>query len=115
MKTINVSVCFSEITPESAERGDFSDHGFVFENESLSFRELVDLIERNGFSREGSTEWLTTGYSVQDYSTATEREETLHFSRSNPERLRKYFDLAMRTVEERQVRRRLKGWRVVTG
>ena len=96
MTTIKVSRCYSEITPESAENGDFSDHGFVYESQDFTFSELVREIRHGGFTFYGGSDWLSTGYSTQDYRTGTEREETLHFSRENPTRLRKWFLLANR-------------------
>ena len=97
-----INICFSEITPESAESGDTSDNGLITENEPLTFRELVDKIWQGGFAREGLTGWLSTGYSVIDYSTLTEREETLHFSRDNPPYMEKYFWQALRYVEAKR-------------
>ncbi len=99
MKTapaILVSRCFSEITSESAENGDTSDTGFVYESEPFTFSELVREISQGGFVRESLTEWLCTGYHTEDYRTGTEREETLHFARENPAHLRKWFELALK-------------------
>lgn len=73
-----VSKTYAEITPESAEHGDFSETGFVFEDEVYTLRELIQLIKSEGFYREGKTNWLTTGFSVSCYKTSTEREENLH-------------------------------------
>lgn len=108
--TILVSRCYSETTPESAESGDFSDHGFVYEREPRTFSELVREIESGGFSQAGATGWLCTGYSCVDYRTGTDREETLHFCRDQPERLRKWFWLAARLVANRRDAR-LAAWR----
>lgn len=102
---ILVSRCYSETTPESAENGDTSDTGHVYESQPFTFSELVQEIRNGGFSREGSTEWLSTGYSCTDYRTGTDREETLHFDRANPERLRKWFELAVSTVERKRAER----------
>ena len=106
MKTppILISQCYSEVTPESAEAGDFSDSGFIRECEPMTFRELVNLLWAGGFYREGETEWLTTGWSTTDYTAATEQEETLHFHRANHSRMRKWFELAIRTVEAKRKR-----------
>lgn len=100
--TLLISRCYSETTPESAEHGDNSDNGFVHEDEPFTFRELVDVISRDGFALDGSSDWASTGYSTSDYRTGTEREETLHFSRQNPDHLRKYFDRAFSCVERKQ-------------
>jgi hypothetical protein len=73
-----VSRTYSETTPESATEGDFSDTGYVHEAEEYTLRELIDLIKRDGFYREGGTRWLTNGWSTECYRTGTEREENLH-------------------------------------
>jgi len=98
MNAILVTRCYEEVTPESAEDGDFSDTGVVYENEPFSFRDLVSEIRKGGFYREGSTEWLTTSHEVTCYRTLTSRAETLHFSRDNPERALKYFNLAVKAA-----------------
>ena len=90
--TILVSRCYSEATPESAEDGDFSDSGFVYEAEEMTVQDLAREIRNSGFRREGCTDWLQTSWEVTDYSTGTEREESLHFHRDNPPRLKKHFD-----------------------
>lgn len=73
-----VSRTYAEITPESAEQGDFSETGFVFNKEIYTLREIISEIKREGFYREGSTSWFTTGFHTTDYATGTEREENLH-------------------------------------
>lgn len=90
--TILVSRCYSEVTPESAEDGDFSDSGFVHEAVEMTPQELAREIRLGAFHREGCTEGLSTGFHTKCYRTGTEREETLHFDRKNPARLRKHFD-----------------------
>ena len=94
--TILVNICFSEVTPESAETGSESDRGFVEQDSEYTFSELVNKIRQGGFVQEGSTDWLSTGYSTTDYTTGTEQEETMHFSRNNPEWKRKYFWFALK-------------------
>lgn len=96
-----ISRTFEEVTPESAEDGEVSDSGFVYEAQEFTFSELVREISRDGFFREGATEWLTTHVWVDDYATGTERREALHFDRANPEHLRKYFELALRFSNRR--------------
>jgi hypothetical protein len=73
-----VSQTYSEVTPESAIDGEFSDTGFVFEDQIYTLRELIGLIKRDGFTRESGSNWLTTGFSTSCYRTGTEREENLH-------------------------------------
>lgn len=81
--------------------------GTRFENEPHTFRELIRLIERGGFS-ESSTypasgdtrEWLTayeTNDGTRDYYENGAREnESLHYSRANPPRNAKYWRLAFK-------------------
>ena len=90
--TIIVSRCYSEVTPESAEDGDHSDTGFVYEAEEMTAQDLAQEIRNGGFHRDGCTEWLSTGYHTICYRTGTDREETLHFHRDNPPRMLKHFE-----------------------
>ena len=98
---ITIHRTYSEITPESAEAGDFSDTGSLG-TQDVTFRELVHLMRRefrnpSCVPSSGDTwEWLSTGYFMEDYRTCTEREEGIHFDRSNPERKVKYWRKAMR-------------------
>ncbi len=101
--TILLNRCYSTVTPESAEHGDFEDTGFVYENTEFTFRELVrELREFTSLSSSPSSgsisDWACTGFEASDYSTGEEREETLHFSRENPERLQKYWSKALRAA-----------------
>lgn len=73
-----VSQTFSDVTPESAKQGDFSDTGFEFQDVEYTLRELIDYIKSNGFYREGGTGWLTQGNHTSDYSTGTETTIDLH-------------------------------------
>ena len=82
-----VSRTFSEITPESAEHGDFSDTGFVYQDEVLTLSELKSEIRRAGFTRERNTggpksspcsTWVETEYYTSCYGTGTSRSEALH-------------------------------------
>ena len=72
------SITYSEITPESASNGDFSETGYHQTPRVYSLRELIDLIKREGFYRESGTDWMTSGYYTSCYQTGTEREESLH-------------------------------------
>ncbi len=81
--TFLVTLTYSEITPESATRGDFSDTGFIFQEQEYSLRELINYIQSESFYREGpkgrfKTGWFTTGFQHICFKTGTEREENLH-------------------------------------
>jgi len=103
---ILISRCYSEVTPESSKQGDISDSGFVYQSQSFSFRELVDEILRSGFTNESGAEWLSTGYQMEDYTTGTEREESLHLDRANPPRAERYWLAAIRYCEAKLKARR---------
>ena len=81
MLTFIVNETYSEITPESAESGDFSETGFEFEDQEYTLSELISYIKSEGYYREGkSTNWFTTGFYVEDYATCTEKERNLHIT-----------------------------------
>ena len=73
-----VSRTYSEWTPESSVDGEFSDTGFVFEDQVYSLRELIYMIKSEGLKRQGDTMWYETGTWTEDYSTGTERQENVH-------------------------------------
>lgn len=97
-----VSRCYSEVTPESAVDGDFSDTGFVYESREFTFRELVEelrdfyTLSDSRFSGVGT--WACSGFETTDYRTGTEREEMLHFSRDNAPHIHKYWPKALRAA-----------------
>lgn len=99
---ILVNSYYSETTPESAEQGENSDNGIIWEDREITFRELVEYLN-NKFTTASDYpvslySWFSTGYYVKDYRTITEREETLHFSRSNPHYKIKYWHKAIKAV-----------------
>ena len=90
---------YSEITPESAEYGDFSDMGFITEREEVSFRELVELMESHTHPscspNDGSIDVsYSNGFYINDYSTGTEREESIHYHEDNNPQVARYWKLA---------------------
>jgi hypothetical protein len=96
---IRINRTYEIVTPESAEDGETADSGFLAENESVSFRELVCLMESHpvpSCSRpDGSPhDWLST-YPSQDYRDCSETTESLHYSRQNSPRAEKYWRKAM--------------------
>ena len=100
---IRINKTCSEVTPESAEHGDTSDSGHVYVNLPYTFSELVQ--ELRNFSETSSypctgaaRDWVSTGYSVEDYLTMTARSESLHFSHDNPTRKAKYWRKALQVA-----------------
>lgn len=96
---ILISRTYSEITPESVENGDFSETGFISEKEEVNFSQLVDLMREHcqpSYSpNDGSPQtWYSSGFYTSDYSTGTEREESIHFHRDNTPNAAKYWKLA---------------------
>ncbi len=99
---IIISRTFDVVMPESAEDGESADSGFLAESESVTFRELVSLMESHPNpscypSRGESYEWLSS-HPETNYRDASETTESLHFSRENPPRRLKYWRKAMRAA-----------------
>lgn len=92
---ILINITYAETTPDSAEIGDFSDQGFVKENQRVTFKELVALMKiyRNACAsgEPGITWWFSCGWFNKDSKTNTEREESIHYSRDNPPNCEKYW------------------------
>jgi hypothetical protein len=72
-----VSCTYAEVTEESAEHGVFSDTGYVFEDQVMSLRELIEYIRDEYYVREGDTSWFTT-MMERDLRTGVERHHNLH-------------------------------------
>ena len=105
---INKTYC--EVTPESAQDGDFSDSGMIEKNIKVSFSELVQLMRE--FSQPSCSPcdgdintWFSSGFYTSDYSTGTEREESIHFSRDNSPNAAKYWKWAYMAEVKRQQKR----------
>lgn len=103
MTTLLISRTYSEVTPESAEDGDFSKTGFVYENTEFTFRELVRELRDCQYLSEShpgdcAHVWASTGFATVNYYTGAEREENIHFSRSNHPRLLKYWRKALKAA-----------------
>ena len=90
-----VSKTFSQVTPESAEFGDFSDSGFVWQDVPYTFRELVELLD----SREWFYEYgvISNGWNIICYQSMTSEEEQLHVQCPTA-RHERYFDKALKLV-----------------
>ncbi|WCD44232.1 hypothetical protein Lumi_093 [Xylophilus phage Lumi] len=103
---LTLSKTFSETTPESAENGDTSATGFVWEDVQHTFRECVELLREHRYAscsplpshQVTDFTWFSSGWNVEDYSTCTERETSIHYSRSNPPRNLKYWRLAAKAA-----------------
>ncbi len=107
---ILISRTYSETTPESAEDGDFSETGFITEKEEVSFRELVDLMSNHNLAscsggNFNTYVWFSCGSFTSDYSTGTEREESIHFHRDNTPNAAKYWKYARIAADKRRAKR----------
>jgi hypothetical protein len=99
---ILISRTFEVVTPESAEDGDVAESGFLVESESVTFRELVSLMESHPNPscyppRGEAYEWLSS-HPETNYRDASETTESLHYCRENPPRRLKYWRKAMRAA-----------------
>ena len=98
------STTYSETTPESAEHGEFSDTGFIEEDIIFDdLRELIEYMQKHGFNVQCSQSlpitsqhaWFSTQWFTNDYSTGTDRQESIHIKTSaeNLNRIAKLIDL----------------------
>jgi hypothetical protein len=97
---ILISRTFETWTADDIDAGDTDNRGFEFINEPVGFRELVDMIGREGFfspscsPATGSTfEWLETEPDI-DYRTGEQTTFALHFSDKNKPAAAKYWRAA---------------------
>ena len=98
---ILISKTYQEITPESAEDGDFSDSGFICESVSYSFRELVEELAKYSYLSSSIADrftWASTGFEIDDYATMTERAESIHLSHENSLSKTKYWIKALKAT-----------------
>lgn len=89
-----VSRTYATETSESAEHGDFAEHGYVYENNELSFRQLIDeLRECTHLSCSGPIvsegAWAHTWACMEAYldpRTGNTTEEAVHIHKINGRR-----------------------------
>ena len=96
---IKISKTYEIVTHESAEHGEAAEHGFIFESEGYTFRELVQLMrDYNNPSCSpasgGVYEWLSSHADI-DYTTGAETIESIHYSAENEPSKAKYWRKAM--------------------
>jgi hypothetical protein len=101
---ILISKTYETVTQDSAEAGEAEDSGFVFEDESMTFRELIGEIHRGGYCYSSSYpcygragDCLTTEADI-DYQTGEQTSYSLHFSHNNNPRLERYWRKALQYV-----------------
>jgi hypothetical protein len=80
-KLFVVSKTYDIVTPESAEHGDYSESGFIFERENMTLRELLnELKELGGFDNLHGTgrQSLYAIDSIKDYYDGSETSYAIH-------------------------------------
>jgi hypothetical protein len=102
---ILLSKTFETYTPESIENGEAEETGFVFQDEPYTFKEMVRLIQYEGFHAASCSpasgspdEWLS-GESEPDYQTGEETIYSLHYSHRNAPRAAKYWAAAFKAAK----------------
>ena len=105
---ILINRTFAEITPESCEDSSFSDSGFIEESQKVTFTELVDLMREHNMtscspdSFDNLHTWYSTDFYTTDYSTGTNREESIHFHKDNTPNAAKYWFLAAKIAANKK-------------
>lgn len=87
---IIVSKTYATTTPESVENGDFEETGFVYQDEILTFHELIKEINSEHYCHLSSypvTEveniWISSEFYISNYKTGEEKQYSLHFTAKN--------------------------------
>jgi S-adenosylmethionine/arginine decarboxylase-like enzyme len=80
---VSVSRYYELVTPESAEDGDASERGVVYEDVEMNIRDTIRELRQGGFSELSDSHinagtWTTAHLGVVDYRTCEERSESLH-------------------------------------
>ena len=91
---------FATYTQESSNDGEASEQGFVFENRSVTFRELVDTLrglEPSQYPITGASWcWFMTAH--EDCRNGESTEYSFHWSRKNKPHALKYWIKAIRAA-----------------
>lgn len=101
---------YAETTPESSEKGDFSDIGYIEQEQQVTFRQLVEFMRDYSHPSQwphdgGIDVSFSTSWYVKDYRTGTNRGDTIHYSRNNTPNCEKYWKLAYKAARLAQERR----------
>lgn len=101
---ILINKTYEIVTEDSVEEGAAGETGFYFEDEPMTFRELIDVMSRGGYYYSSSypcygntSDWITTEAET-DYLTGELTSYSLHFSHNNHPRLAKYWRKALQYV-----------------
>lgn len=77
--SIIINKTYEIITEESAEQGEVEEHGYVYQDVEISFRDLVDMLREFplGSSWPGIPRWASSEQE-QDYVTGEWYSESIH-------------------------------------
>jgi len=84
MRTLDIT--YQQVTPESAEIGDFSETGFKHQNIELdSVQDAIDELISGGVTEASSSHfhpgiWYSTEFNTICYKTGTDESESYHLS-----------------------------------
>jgi hypothetical protein len=93
---ILINRTYAILTEESVQDGDIAESGFLAKNESVTFRELVGLMESHympssmPIQASGYITWFSSEPD-QDFETGDYESTAIHYSRDNPDRKLKYW------------------------
>ena len=96
---ILIDVTFANWTPDDIDEGETFDNGYLFQDEPISFRTLVELMR--GYDSASSYPadddcWLSA-FST-DIKTGIETIHNIHFSPKNKNRYKKYWSMALKVA-----------------
>lgn len=78
---ITISITYDIVTHESAEYGENAESGFIEKNEKYEFRELINLMWRNGYRYPscsmGTPRWMST-YGEENYINGNMKYRSIH-------------------------------------
>ena len=101
---ILVNKCWENYAVDEDGEVDLEEEGFHFEDKPMGFRDLIYLIEDDGFkwsscfpAEGGPNEHLTTG-EIMDMQTGVWESNSLHYSRKNLPRSAKYWRWAFKAA-----------------
>lgn len=84
MNNLKVGITYSEITPESASRGDHSETGWDMETSNdWSLEDLIQAVKNQGYEymqNNGTSLDVYSGFTISCYKTGTERETCIHIA-----------------------------------
>ena len=85
-KLFNVSRTYDVVTPESAERGDFTESGFVFEKTAMTLKQVFSELRSLGYFENlqdtCNSQSLYSADADIDYRDGSETREALHIDAS---------------------------------